>query len=1322
MSKHVSSSTASIPPADGGLDRELRVALVMTGGVSLAVWMGGVTSELYQAVWKRGVYGRLLELTKSTMAIDIVSGSSAGGINGAFLSLALARSAEPAIFDELRSIWLESGSLTALVRSPFDRTPSSLLRGDDYFLRQLREALAKFARADRADDGPSGPIDLVMTASVLTPRRRTFLDDFGTRLTQPDHQAQFRFDRDRLEATGEAAQEAVLDQLARAARTTASFPGAFEASWVEIGDRPGHPNMRDVSDIESSRWAVDGGVLVNQPVGPALDLILDRPAGREIRRVLVYVNPDPSGTADRPIVDDIDDPPELANVVAKSVVSMPRTESIAEDLERIRRNNDRLLDQRQSRESLLLGYRVRDVRALDDGGTQGGDMTVRTIGIVNSARAVYPAWLRRRSIRSTAARVSAAATARGQTRRDPISMAAGETCTWERYERALRYARRTVGWFDSDFPLAEADERRRWAAVADDQGQIDRTPPAVLSEATEWRFGREPIEYMCSVVLDLVRRAYELLPTTGTVTEMNRFTDLRAHLNRHRAALHDERSNIAAVRRITNEFWEDVLAAGVARAPDETDNAYLVRIAEDAYLTWPIARVRPTRCASSWSRLIDLVLQDVDAPEAAALRTTTDDGPDAVVDRFVAVADLLDPPVSTSAKGIPWSAAHLAVRHVEMQTAKRVCAILVAAAETVEAVTNAHEAHYSGHRTAAGHATSATTRPADSRAPWEVSEAFLLRSMIDRLCFHHHGTQKRSRSAAEVIQLLLAMYVLQFLTDDQFEEREARIDFLQLSADGAIGADSVAMRATPSEKLAGLQVAHFGAFVKESWRANDWMWGTLDATRRLLAMILEPRRLRQCFGASAELVASIEAIFADTDALRGHASGGPPATDAQLAADAAELVQRWRAATGPGSPIARELAFLDGPAGTVVPAHLDATVDAVSALVQLLVARRELPRVARAVEKSALEGAALGADARRFCRTMAPYVDSLSPTGRVLAVAEHLPLRSVPGLLAQCNVGRERMVDETGSDQLTATAATLAAVAGSVVSNEKGGLRALRHPAKSLRLALVGFYLLASSALKGTKSAFAGMMLLLAVAGSIVAIALLGAPVPTPVWVLAGVLLSLWIVVSARVGSGRWRTVVSALPIAAAVATIGASAASRAQASDVLLGSSLSGAKVTGRWTMVAVLLALGAGNVAGLAIWYGHGDRARQRWRCFWATACVAGAWATWRFWPHVFLGRDQGFRGRILDALGALHQSRWVVVLVLVPASVLAYEYLRRQLRTVRRLQTWATAEARSAIRSVPTSLERPAGGRAPHRGRGDGPAPPAGTATDRGLPANA
>src|SRR5262245_32953537 len=116
--------------------REVRLALVMTGGVSLAVWMGGVAAELYRAVRAEGFYGRLLDATRTTLTIDVISGSSAGGLNGAFLGTALARGTDAAVFDEVRDLWLEAGSFTALLRNPWAPNPPSLLQGDDYFLVQ----------------------------------------------------------------------------------------------------------------------------------------------------------------------------------------------------------------------------------------------------------------------------------------------------------------------------------------------------------------------------------------------------------------------------------------------------------------------------------------------------------------------------------------------------------------------------------------------------------------------------------------------------------------------------------------------------------------------------------------------------------------------------------------------------------------------------------------------------------------------------------------------------------------------------------------------------------------------------------------------------------------------------------------------------------------------------------------------------------------------------------------------------------------------------------------------------------------------------------
>jgi hypothetical protein len=61
--------------------QELRFAAVMTGGVSLAVWRGGAAHELNRVVrGGPGAYRQLLDLTGTRARVDVIAGTSAGGI------------------------------------------------------------------------------------------------------------------------------------------------------------------------------------------------------------------------------------------------------------------------------------------------------------------------------------------------------------------------------------------------------------------------------------------------------------------------------------------------------------------------------------------------------------------------------------------------------------------------------------------------------------------------------------------------------------------------------------------------------------------------------------------------------------------------------------------------------------------------------------------------------------------------------------------------------------------------------------------------------------------------------------------------------------------------------------------------------------------------------------------------------------------------------------------------------------------------------------------------------------------------------------------
>ena len=112
--------------------KELRIALVCYGGISLAVYMHGVTKELWKAIrasraifategdlqGTEAIYGRLLEHLREKHRLelrvmtDIVAGASAGGINSVFLAQAIhsGQSLEP-----LTKLWLERADVDILL-------------------------------------------------------------------------------------------------------------------------------------------------------------------------------------------------------------------------------------------------------------------------------------------------------------------------------------------------------------------------------------------------------------------------------------------------------------------------------------------------------------------------------------------------------------------------------------------------------------------------------------------------------------------------------------------------------------------------------------------------------------------------------------------------------------------------------------------------------------------------------------------------------------------------------------------------------------------------------------------------------------------------------------------------------------------------------------------------------------------------------------------------------------------------------------------------------------------------------------------------------
>jgi patatin-related protein len=330
---------------------QIRVATVMTGGVSLAVWMGGIAAELDRlrrsnptaadpgnvgAAPAEPAYAALLGLLNATVEFDVFAGTSAGGINAAANALAAATDGST---DTLRSTWIELGSLQDLLRSPLEKNPPSLMYGDAGLLEGLRAGLPHvvgpaLGTPDAAGAGGDYP-RLAITTTLLRGEASRFRDDLGTLVQDVDHHGLFVFDR------ADLLDPQIVPKLALAARSSASFPAAFEASRVPVGQAldPEHPDMGKHINATSTGWAVDGGVLANRPLGPALRWVFERPSQHHVRRVLAYVVPSsgepPRGQASAAVATD---PPGMVQTLLGTVGALAN-QSIAAELETIHSHN-----------------------------------------------------------------------------------------------------------------------------------------------------------------------------------------------------------------------------------------------------------------------------------------------------------------------------------------------------------------------------------------------------------------------------------------------------------------------------------------------------------------------------------------------------------------------------------------------------------------------------------------------------------------------------------------------------------------------------------------------------------------------------------------------------------------------------------------------------------------------------------------------------------------------------------------------------------------------------------------------------------------------
>ena len=395
---------------------ELRLALVCYGGVSLAVYMHGITKELWHVVRasrslrdaadppspSARVYADLLDEvaersgTQVRVLIDIVAGASAGAINGVFLAQAIATGQS---LDPLTDLWLRSADIEALIAP--DAAPSSrfsrvwalpvawmaagrsgeALESVDPATRdEVRAKLAHFVRSRwfeppfsgpgftgllldafqamaKAPKGerllpPGQPLDLFVTVTDFTGHPERLRLNSPPEVVETEHRLVVRF-TDHGRPCETLAHPA---ELAFAARSTSSFPGAFppftvaELDGVLADRRQRWPSRKPfLSRVLPRQFAagtaertvlIDGSVLANAPFGPAIDALRARPARRPVDRRFLYIDPSP-GEKYR-LAGGHGETPGFFATILGALSDLPRKQPIRDNLEAIAERSERI--------------------------------------------------------------------------------------------------------------------------------------------------------------------------------------------------------------------------------------------------------------------------------------------------------------------------------------------------------------------------------------------------------------------------------------------------------------------------------------------------------------------------------------------------------------------------------------------------------------------------------------------------------------------------------------------------------------------------------------------------------------------------------------------------------------------------------------------------------------------------------------------------------------------------------------------------------------------------------------------------------------------
>ena len=378
---------------------EHRLGLVVYGGIALAIYMNGICQEFYNAVRGRGIYKLIKALTDADIVVDIISGTSAGGINGVLLSYALANRKKEKLsdspgkkpsrseikFEEFAKVWKESGDIQKLLfENEYDGVEkSSFFDGVGYYKSKIEQAL-KERKQDLEEKAPEedwfsefGELDLFVTGTDLLGRFYQVFDNTGCVIDVKDHHAIFHLKyREQGDNSFNLEDSTTCEALAKLCQITSCFPVAFppvtvkleptdneaDQKLIEWGNlkknrilsevepkedtsRSRDKRIQEIDDDPGEGYRlhfVDGGVLDNRPFSYTIKEIYHRTAERPVFRKLFYVDPSPDRFQGNDNYNKMQKP-DIGQVVRDALIGMPRYESINNDLELIKEHNEKVL-------------------------------------------------------------------------------------------------------------------------------------------------------------------------------------------------------------------------------------------------------------------------------------------------------------------------------------------------------------------------------------------------------------------------------------------------------------------------------------------------------------------------------------------------------------------------------------------------------------------------------------------------------------------------------------------------------------------------------------------------------------------------------------------------------------------------------------------------------------------------------------------------------------------------------------------------------------------------------------------------------------------